>query len=679
MTDKIISDAGAGRALFLTRVKLTLHAVSMAMWAGALPGFLLPLVLWISSLAPHDVDLLKARVMSHVVSTTTARKWDIRDEDGVRRVLTVVRDDGVPVQLLTPHQFRVVSANLSPRVAMFGRVLLVCCACAVVGYALVWWSLSRLGRKARENKRLDGGLDVVTPTELAKLVKKEGPGPYKILDIPLPKQAPMQGILFAGAPGTGKSLGQHDLMQQVFARRKKCVIYDPTGEYFKAYFRPEKDIFFNPAIKGTVPWSLFAELENTYDSNTLAEAFLPKKGGVVHGASAFFEDAARALFSVILLRLAQRGAQYTRIIAEAILDMPEDELELLIQKSVASSAVGGDSKGQRQGVISSISIYLDGIAAVPDGNWSLREFYERDDDTRFFIVGTDDTQAMFLPLFRLILTVAFGIIAAKQEVVHEDKYWFFLDEVAKLGDIKLDEVQAQLRKYGVCVAAAIQADKQFVTSMGPDRGATVMNCFGTAALLRAVEPDLAERIAKRLGRQEVAVVSKGQALAVTDWRDGGSLNQGEQERWVVMPTNITRMKDCTAYVRLPCDYPPAFVDYRNWLPKWYRPWARADRFKPKQDMPPRDDRFKVIRAQDQDALASVRAEAEAARQAAAKAAEEAKAAVEKTGVWVVKDLETGELVPAEASESAPSTAPKSSAQENQVVSAEASSAGGLFP
>lgn len=74
MTDKIISDAGAGRALFLTRVKLTLHAVSMAMWAGALPGFLLPLVLWISSLAPHDVDLLKARVMSHVVSTTTARK-----------------------------------------------------------------------------------------------------------------------------------------------------------------------------------------------------------------------------------------------------------------------------------------------------------------------------------------------------------------------------------------------------------------------------------------------------------------------------------------------------------------------------------------------------------------------------------------------------------------------------
>lgn len=679
MTEKIISDAGAGRALFLTRVKLTLHAVSMAMWAGALPGFLVPLALWLGSLAPHDVDLLKARVMSHVVSASVARKWDIRDESGVRQVLTVIRDDGVPVQLLTPHQFRAVSENLSPRAAMLGRVLLACFLCAVIGYALVWWSLSRLGRKARENKRLDGGLDVVKPAELAKQVRKEGAGPYKILDIPLPKQAPMQGILFAGAPGTGKSLGQHDLLQQVLARRKKCVIYDPTGEYFKAYFRPGKDFFFNPAIAGTVPWSIFAELENTYDSNTLAEAFLPRKGGVVHGASAFFEDAARALFSVILLRLAQRGAQYTRIIAEAILDMPEDELELLIQKSVASSAVGGDSKGQRQGVISSIAIYLDGIAAVPDGTWSLREFFDREDDSRFFIVGTDDTQAMFLPLYRLVLTVAFGIIAAKQEVVHDDKYWFFLDEVAKLGDIKLDEVQAQLRKYGVCVSAVIQADKQFVTSMGPERGATVMNCFGTAAILRAVEPDLAERMAKRLGRQERAIVSKGQALAVTDWRDGGSLNQGEQEKWVVMPSNITRMKDCTAFVRLPGDYPPAFVNYQYWLPTWYRPRARADRFKAIQEMPPRDDRFKVIRAKDQDALASVRAEAEAARLAAAAAAEQAKAAIEKTGVWVVKDLDTGELTPADGGESAPPHRSTPTVAVEESAAAEVSSEGGLFP
>lgn len=244
-----------------------------------------------------------------------------------------------------------------------------------------------------------------------------------------------------------------------------------------------------------------------YDANTLAQAFLPPKAGVVHGANAFFEDAARALFSVILLRLAQRGAKHTRLIADAFLDMPDDEMELLIRKSVASSAVGGDSKGQRQGVISSIAIYLDGISAVQEGTWSIRDYINREDDARFFILGTDDTQAMFTPLYRLLLTVSFGLIAAKQEIVHEDKYWYFLDEVAKLGDIKLDEVQAELRKYGVCVSAGIQSDKQLVTSMGQDRGETVMNCFNTVVMLRANEPNMAKRMAERLGRRDMAVVS----------------------------------------------------------------------------------------------------------------------------------------------------------------------------
>lgn len=167
--------------------------------------------------------------------------------------------------------------------------------------------------------------------------------------------------------------------------------------------------------------------------------FYQPKAGVVHGSNAFFEDAARALFRVMLARLAGYGAINTSDMAKAIFEMPDDEMDRLIEKSVASSAVGGDSKGQRQGVISSIAIYLGGIQAVQPGCWSVRDFLEADDDARFFILGTDDTKAMFTPLYRLLLTASFAMIAAKQEIVHEDKYWFFLDAVLTLGDIKLDE------------------------------------------------------------------------------------------------------------------------------------------------------------------------------------------------------------------------------------------------
>lgn len=642
MSEKVISDAGAGRALFLTRIKLTAHAVSMALWAGALPGLVVPFVLWLACLSPKDVDLVKENLVSHVVSQSSARKWKIRNEAGEVKVLTVVKPDGREVQLLTPSQFRFVMLPLSKPVRVFGYVVWSAVVLAILGYIAVWRSLARLGRQARENKRIDGAKDLVKPHELSRLVRREERGDYRLLDVLLPRSAPMQGLLFQGAQGTGKSLGQHDLMQQVFARKRKAIIYDPSGEYFRAYYRPGKDYFFNPALLGSVPWSIFSELVYAYDANTLAEAFLPPKAGVVHGANAFFEDAARALFSVILLRLAQRGAKHTRLIADAFLDMPDDEMELLIRKSVASSAVGGDSKGQRQGVISSIAIYLDGISAVQEGTWSIRDFINRDDDSRFFILSTGDTEAMFMPLYRLLLTVSFGLIEAKQEIVHADRYWYFLDEVAKLGDIKLDKVQAELRKYGVCLSAGIQSDKQLVTSMGQDRGETVLNCFNTVVMLRANEPNMARRVAERLARQDVAIVSNGQALAVTDWRDGGNLNQGEGEKWLVMPAKIGQMKNCTAYLRLPGDYPATFVDFRHWLPRWYRPWPRLARFRPVQDVPPRDPRFKVIRAEGQDALASVRAETEREKAEVARV-EAAKQAIESEGIWIVRDLETGEL------------------------------------
>ena len=82
MTEKVISDAGAGRALFMTRVKLTVHAASMAFCVGAVPAMLLPSVWWMRTLTAHDVDLVKANILSHVVDQDTPRRWRIRDVAG---------------------------------------------------------------------------------------------------------------------------------------------------------------------------------------------------------------------------------------------------------------------------------------------------------------------------------------------------------------------------------------------------------------------------------------------------------------------------------------------------------------------------------------------------------------------------------------------------------------------
>ena len=464
------TNAGVGSASISTRVKLTWQAMKRAFMFGALPMLILPYFLWEHYVTPQGFDIVKMHLLSKVVEPNIARKWHMRDAHGESKIVTVMGVDGAEYQYLTPGQIKELLRASWGAADFFDMVFYASLVASVLGYLALWRIFTSRGLAQQSNKRIRGASDLVGAKELNRLVRKKNVVDYTLLDVALPAKSAMQGILAIGAQGSGKSLAIHDFMQQVFAKKRKCIIYDPSGEFYRAYFRPGKDLFFNPACVGSIAWSIFEELKNTYDANTLAQAFLPPKAlSGQAGANGFFEDAARALFSVILLRLAQRGAVNTKDIATAFLEMPEDEMNTLIQKSVASSAIAGDSKGQRQGVIASISIYLDGILSANEGNWSIREFLESEGDGCLFLFGTEDTKAMFAPLYRLLLSVAFSAIGAKQEVIHEDKYWFFLDEIHTLGDIRVDEQLATLRKYGVCVFAGTQNDSQFITSVGKDK------------------------------------------------------------------------------------------------------------------------------------------------------------------------------------------------------------------
>lgn len=610
MSNAAATEAGVGQAVFSTKLSFSIQASLFCFRVGMLPGILLPFILWAVLVSPQGFDLVKLDLIASITSPTTYSKWRLRDKSGIRKVVTAITIDGQESQMLTAAQVRkALKAEYSP-VDLFWLIAKLSLLSGAIGYYLSWFCLKKFGAHSQKNQRIRGSENLVSSEALDDLVRREKGCSYTLVGVSLPASAPMTGILAQGSQGSGKSLAIHDLMQQVFRKKKKCIIYDQNGEFFRAYFRPGKDFFFNPACEGSVPWSIFSELKYSYDADTLAQAFLPPKAGVNSGPNAFFEDAARALFSVILLRLTQRGAMNTSDIAKAFFEMPDDEMDLLIEKSVASSAVGGDSKAQRQGVISSIAIYLNGIASVENGTWSIREFLDRDDDARFFILGTDDTRAMFSPLYRLLLSVSFGLIAAKQEIVHGDRYWYWLDEVHTLGDIKLDEQLATMRKFGVCIVSGIQSESQFITSMGKERGETVMNCFNSMLMLRVNEPNMMERAAKRLGKLDMQMVSMNQTLAVTEWRDGAGMARNEQEKWLVMPSEIGSLANCTGFLKLVGSFPAARVDYQKWLPK--RPGAScyADKFRPVQKSPPRNPKFLIMRAAgtEGEALASLREE-----------------------------------------------------------------------
>lgn len=611
MSQSVLSDAGVGRAIFTTRMGLSIKALKMCIEFGFLPAFLLIMGYWYFNASNMEISLVKIDLVSKYADESAYSKWRVTNNQGERLLITTTDENGNQINRFKPYQIKAVLAKEWAPVNRFYVFVYMALVAGLVAHFLVWLILKRVGEKNQENQRVAGAEYVITGDELGKLVRgKNEAGPYKLVGVPLPKYAPMTGLLCMGAQGSGKSVAIHDLMQQVFARKRKSIIYDQSGEFFRAHFRPGKDFFFNPSMFGSVPWSLPSELFYSYDADTLGRAFLPPRNEGTGGPSAFFEDAARALFSVILLRLRERGAVYTSDIATAFLEMPDEDMMHLIKNSVASSAIGGDSKAQRQGVISSIAIFLNGISAVQKGTWTIRDFIAAEDDARLFILSSEDTRAMFAPLYRLMLSVAFSAIESKQEIVHEDKFWFFLDEIQQLGDIRVDEKLAVLRKFGVCIVSGIQSDKQFMAALGDDRGEVVMNMYNTVLMLRANDDKLQERIARRLGKMEETVINRNAQLAVTEWRDGGGINQVDREKFVVLPSDVGSLDVCEGFLKFVGSYPAAKVNFKHWLPKKKGAKSYVDKWKEKNKNPERDPNFIIQVRSKGDVFRSLREEVE---------------------------------------------------------------------
>lgn len=74
MTKQTATDAGIGRAVFATRLMLSLRAMSMSLMFGALPGFVLPYVSWRAGATEHEVDVVRIALIAKVSDEATASR-----------------------------------------------------------------------------------------------------------------------------------------------------------------------------------------------------------------------------------------------------------------------------------------------------------------------------------------------------------------------------------------------------------------------------------------------------------------------------------------------------------------------------------------------------------------------------------------------------------------------------
>lgn len=452
------------------------------------------------------------------------------------------------------------------------------------------------GQEEVANKRIDGVKNLLNGKQLSEKVKESEAGDcgWTLADVALPHKSMVMGLAVSGAQGTGKSLVLHDMIWQAEKKDVRLFVNDPSGEFWMAHGKPENgDVFFNPALMGGVCWSIFKELVYEYDSDVLAYAFLPKRESKGNGD--FFDDAARSLFSAILRRLAELGAENSSEIARAFFDLEEDELAALVAGTAAADAVSSDAKGMRAGVMASAAIHMSGIAMMAPGSWNFRDFLDQPKGNIYFV----GDEAKFRAVKRLMFATAFEIIKDR-DVKHRDvKYLFVLDEYPILGDIDIDRHLAEKRKFGVGVFLGMQAETQLVTLMGEPRADTTMGVIGTTLQLRTPDAKAQKRAEAKFGAQNLRMVAESQTLAIAEAKDSLGINKTQQEKALIMAAKFGMLEDLTGYLSVIGGFPSAKVSYRHWFKSATGRNGTSSRLDeistPCQSMPEKDPRFLLKR------------------------------------------------------------------------------------
>ena len=219
MSKKVLSDAGVGRAMFATRLRLSLQAGVMCLFYGLVPGLLLPFIGWYSLASNFDVSIVRLHVLAHVLPDRAVIRWRVLEDDGKYRVLMVQTAGRQMYQWMHPPAVRqIIATRYAAPVDTFGTVALLSLLSGAFGYGLVWYGLRRIGAGAQDNTRIRGASAIVSSAQLHQLVLADDPSPYKHIDVALPKSSLTTGIIALGSQDSGKSFAINDLLLQVFAR-----------------------------------------------------------------------------------------------------------------------------------------------------------------------------------------------------------------------------------------------------------------------------------------------------------------------------------------------------------------------------------------------------------------------------------------------------------------------------
>lgn len=423
--------------------------------------------------------------------------------------------------------------------------------------AALWWNY---GKGKMQDARLRGAQLVKGP-ELAKMMEaREDTAPYSIAGVPMRKGSETLHTLIGGAQGTGKSQQFIRMMQQVRARGKRAIVYDPSGEFTKMFFREGVDVLMNPLDKRSPNWNMWREIQRDYHFDNMANGLIPDPAE----ADPFWAQAGRMVLKDVIRVLGQDGRRTNADLYNAIARSNLDAMHALLAGTAGATYVDPTTERTGMSLKMTIQNQLESFRFLPDTGepFSIREWVQNDSDSWMFITAREELREALKPVLSLWIDTAIKAVLGL-EPTHKERLWFFIDELPTLQ--KLDILKLALtntRKYGLCMVIGIQDFSQLNEIYGQHQARTIISGCQTKLLLRVTDGEAARLLAKLMGEAELDEKEETLSYGLSSSRDGVSVFARRNLRDIVLTSEVLTLPDMHGYITIPGDYPVARVAYQ---------------------------------------------------------------------------------------------------------------------
>jgi len=376
----------------------------------------------------------------------------------------------------------------------------------------------------------------------------------KPAQVPLSDNLLSKHMLFIGGIGMGKTNGIFQIIAQMRERMTAndvMLVFDTKGDFYDGFYR-QGDIVISNDDKATGPahpdyWNIFQEIDT---GSSVEEEIIEIARALFYERSQkssqpFFPNAARDLFTGLMLHFHREGGQPSNALLRTFLDQsPSSEIRAVLQQyndlKAMVSYIADDRSPQTQGVISELQQHIREIFVGnfrKEGTLSIRKSIRAKGGRIIFVEYDLGIGGLLTPIYQLLMDMAIKEALSRKK--SEGNVWFIIDEFRLIPNLQhVDDGVNFGRSLGAKFIVGVQNIEQVFDAYGEARAHSILSGLLTTVAFHvndAASRDFIQGLFGRNRKKEVymaSVQSRGiveqvrDANVVEDW-DISNMQVGE--------------------------------------------------------------------------------------------------------------------------------------------------------